>query len=92
MAALILINVGAIAALLLAYLFVQGVLTSSWEWNWLVDWIVVPCVFWALGAFATVFRFLCYLDSRIALEGWEVELLMRAEAARLQENQVKGFA
>lgn len=92
MAALSLINMGAIAALLLAYLFVQGVLTSSWEWNWLVDWIVLPCVFWALGAYATVFRFLCYLDSRIALEGWEVELLMRAEAARLQENQVKGLA
>jgi hypothetical protein len=77
---------------LLAYLFLQGVLTSSWQWNWVVDWIVVPIVFWSLGAYATVFRFLCYLDSRIALEGWEVELLMRAEASRLQENQVKGLA
>jgi hypothetical protein len=92
MAALILINAGAICFLLLAYLFLQGVLTSSWQWNWVVDWIVVPIVFWSLGAYATVFRFLCYLDSRIALEGWEVELLMRAEASRLQENQVKGLA
>lgn len=92
MVALSIINKGAIIALLFAYLFFQGVITSSWQWNWVVDWIVLPTVLWALGAYATVFRFLCYLDSRIALEGWEVELLMRAEANRLQEKQVKGLA
>jgi hypothetical protein len=30
-----------------------------------------------------VFRFLNYLDSRIRLEGWEIELRLRAEAERL---------
>ena len=30
-----------------------------------------------------VVRFLSYLDLRIRHEGWEVELLMRAEALRL---------
>jgi len=77
---------------LLAYLFLQGVTRSTLHWRCVVDWLVLPTVFWTLGAFATVFRFLCYLDSRIALEGWEVELLMRAEANRLQQNQAGGMA
>jgi hypothetical protein len=92
MALLFLVNSAAASALLLAYLFLQGVTSSNWQWGWIVDWIVLPIVFWTLGAFATVFRFLCYLDSRIALEGWEVELLMRAEANRLQQNQAGGMA
>ncbi len=41
-------------------------------------WIVV-------GLFGVV-RFLCYLDLRIRREGWEVDLRMRAEAARLSEE------
>lgn len=90
MTALSMINLGGVIALILTYLFFQGVITSSWQWSWVMDWIVVPVVFWGLGAYATVFRFLCYLDSRIALEGWEIELLMRAEASRLQATQVKG--
>jgi hypothetical protein len=34
-------------------------------------------------AFFAIVRFLSYLDLRIRHEGWEVELLMRAEAVRL---------
>jgi hypothetical protein len=35
-----------------------------------------------IGFFAIV-RFLSYLELRIRAEGWEIELLLRAEAARL---------
>lgn len=91
MSLLFLVNSAGISALLLAYLFLQGVTSSNWQWGWIVDWIVLPIVFWTLGAFATVFRFLCYLDTRIALEGWEVELLMRAEANRIRQNQAGGM-
>ena len=39
-------------------------------------------VLWlVLGGFAVV-RYLSYLDLRIRREGWEVELLVRAEEAR----------
>lgn len=44
-------------------------------WFQVALWLVV-------GYFAVV-RFLSYLDLRIRTEGWEVELLLRAEAARL---------
>ncbi|MCX7428462.1 MAG: hypothetical protein NTW96_22905 [Planctomycetia bacterium] len=38
---------------------------------------------WLVVGLFTVVRFLGYLDLRIRREGWEVELLMRAEGARL---------
>jgi hypothetical protein len=43
---------------------------------------------WTTVGFFTVVRFLSYLDLRIRREGWEVELKMRAEAARLQSELV----
>jgi hypothetical protein len=39
-----------------------------------------------LVSYVTVFRFLSYLDLRIRLEGWEVELKIRAEANRMSES------
>jgi hypothetical protein len=47
-------------------------------WLQVALWLVV-------GYFAIV-RFLSYLDLRIRTEGWEVELLLRAEAARLSRQ------
>lgn len=45
--------------------------------------LLLPLAAWiVIGYFATV-RFLSYLDLRIRTEGWEVELLLRAEGARL---------
>lgn len=48
--------------------------------------IVLPLALWLAGIFATVFRFLSYLDSRIRLEGWEVELQLKAERARVLQS------
>lgn len=48
--------------------------------------IVIPFAMWCVVAFMAVFRFLSYLDLRIRYEGWEVELLMRAEAERLTKQ------
>jgi hypothetical protein len=42
-----------------------------------------PLTIWIVIGFFAVVRFLCYLDLRIRREGWEVELAMRAEEARL---------
>jgi hypothetical protein len=50
----------------------------------------VPGALWIVGGFSTVFRFLCYLDTRIIMEGWEVELLLRTEAGRFQPAEAKG--
>ncbi len=47
--------------------------------------IVLPFCIWLASIYGTVFRFLTYLDSRIRLEGWEVELQLKAERARLMQ-------
>ncbi len=48
--------------------------------------VLLPLAVWLVVGYFTVVRFLCYLDLRIRREGWEVELLLRAEAARLDRQ------
>jgi hypothetical protein len=54
-----------------------------WQLNWFEAHVAYPLCLWVVVAFMSVVRFLSYLDLRIRHEGWEVELLMRAEAMRL---------
>ena len=42
----------------------------------------MPAAAWVIGALSILIRLLNYLDTRIRLEGWEVELAVRAEAIR----------
>lgn len=63
--------------------FLLGVFTSSWEFSWGVVTFLMPFTFWVVAGYFAVVRFLGYIDLRIRLEGWEVELRLRAEAARL---------
>jgi hypothetical protein len=60
-----------------------GVLFSQWMPGWYAAQFLFPAALWTVAAFITVVRFLNYLDLRIRHEGWEVELLMRAEGIRL---------
>lgn len=65
-------------------LFLQGVVTGSWQWNELFYIVVVPICLLLVGMLMTVFRYLSYIDSRIQLEGWEIDLRLRAEAQRIE--------
>jgi len=49
--------------------------------------VVFPAALWFSGIYATVFRFLSYLDCRIRLEGWEVDLRLKAERDRWRAKQ-----
>jgi hypothetical protein len=64
--------------------FLINVSTDSMVWNWWYDLILTPINLWLIATWATVFRFLSYIDSRIRLEGWEIDLRLRAEAERLE--------
>ena len=79
-------------------LFLAGLLFMSLLWSLLGTWsflnlrqettpveqlIATLLAAWLVVGFFTVVRFLQYLDLRIGAEGWEVELVMRAEGARL---------
>jgi hypothetical protein len=59
----------------------DGIIVSDIDW---IDLhVLYPLCLWLVVTFLAVIRFLSYLDLRIRHEGWEVELLMRAEAVRL---------
>lgn len=51
--------------------------------------VLFPAALWFVVAYFNVTRYLSYLDLRIRTEGWEVDLLLRAEAAKLA-RQVAG--
>lgn len=72
------------SAILAAQWFAIGVSTGDWRWNYWLDYVGVPLSLWCVGLFMAIFRFLAYIDSRLKLEGWEVELRLKAEAARLE--------
>lgn len=60
----------------------RGVLFGWWEWSLVVYGLFVPAALWAVAGLSVLIRFLSYLDARIRLEGWEVDLAVRAEAQR----------
>jgi hypothetical protein len=69
-----------------AFLFVSGVFFNDWWPGPLMLLTVLPVSLWMVAGFMTVARFLSYLDLRIRHEGWEVELLLRAEATRMASH------
>lgn len=63
-------------------LSIRGVLLGQWDWGPIVYTIFIPISLWFAAALSTLIRFLSYLDTRIRLEGWEVDLAVRAETQR----------
>ncbi|PQO44907.1 hypothetical protein [Blastopirellula marina] len=64
---------------------IRGFVFGRWNWDSMFLYIWFPLGLWLVVAFMTVVRFLSYLDLRIRREGWEVELVLRAEASRMKE-------
>ncbi|MGB7343962.1 MAG: hypothetical protein WBD20_07100 [Pirellulaceae bacterium] len=63
-------------------IWVRGIASGSWDWGVFVLVVLFPAAAWGIAAISVLIRLLNYLDTRIRLEGWEVELAIRAEAIR----------
>jgi len=74
-----------LVAVTLGELFISGVFFGVWTWEWWMDIVIFPINLWLVAIWGTVFRFLSYLDCRTRLEGWELDLRLRAESRRLME-------
>lgn len=83
---MILVTVGLGLVIVAVLWFALASLTNAWTWKSTMTFFVMPLSLWILVAYIAVFRFLSYLDLRIRLEGWEVELKIRAEANRMNER------
>ena len=70
------------ASVLYSLVFVRGIATGAWDWDTLMFVVCYPLALWAVAGLSVLIRILSYLDTRIRLEGWEVELKVRAEAIR----------
>jgi len=64
----------------------RGLLLAEWEQAESMFTVCFPLALWVVMGYFCVARFLGYLDLRIAREGWEVELIMRAEHIRLAKE------
>ncbi len=64
------------------FLFCSGVFLNDWQPGPTMLRYIYPLSIWVVAGYLSVVRFLGYLDLRIRHEGWEVELRLRAEAAR----------
>lgn len=60
----------------------RGIATGIWDQDVLTLTVFYPLALWIVAGFSVLLRLLSYLDTRIRLEGWEVELAIRAEAIR----------
>jgi hypothetical protein len=81
--------IGAVALVLAVqgtFWFGSGVFLNTWTWGPVMTEVCAPLSMWLVACYFTVVRFLSYLDLRIRTEGWEVELRLRAEAARLTRS------
>jgi len=71
-------------------LMIRNMFLAQWSWEslaWEYGLVVeLPIALWLVAGYFTVVRFLSYLDFRIRREGWEVDLKLQAEAARLQQR------
>ncbi|MGB7326494.1 MAG: hypothetical protein WBD31_16590 [Rubripirellula sp.] len=80
------------AAFVLTAVFLSVLYTLMWargitigQWAFLdltVLLVLFPLALWIVAGISVLVRLLNYLDTRIRLEGWEVELAVRAEAIR----------
>lgn len=64
--------------------FGRMMILSELGWSDVMFTFYYQLALWIVVSYLAVVRFLSYLDLRIRREGWEVELAMRAEEARLR--------
>ncbi len=75
-----------IASLWLSVWFFRWRLFNLPDWSPVMFTVFLPTIVWLVVGFLTVARFLSYLDLRIRREGWDIELMLRAEGNRVAER------
>ncbi|MGI9473464.1 MAG: hypothetical protein ACR2NZ_18120 [Rubripirellula sp.] len=74
---------GLFLSVLYTLIWFRGISLGQWDFMSLIVLLVFyPLALWTVAGVSVLVRLLSYLDTRIRLEGWEVELAIRAEAMR----------
>ena len=83
---------GLLFTCLYTMIWFRGITLGYWNFMILTVLLVFfPLALWLVAGVSVIVRFLNFLDTRIRLEGWEVELAVRAESLRQfgKENPVQ---
>jgi hypothetical protein len=74
---------GLLLSVLYTLMWFRGIAIGQWDlMDLFVLLVLYPLALWTVAGVSVLVRLLNYLDTRIRLEGWEVELAIRAEAMR----------
>ena len=74
---------GLLFTCLYTMIWFRGITLGYWNFmNLTVLLVFFPLALWLVAGVSVIIRLLNYLDTRIRLEGWEVELAVRAESLR----------
>ena len=76
------------AGLFYSLVWARGIATGYWNVGLVTLLVLYPVALWTVGGLSVVVRMIAYLDTRIRLEGWDVELAVRAEAMRQFGDEV----
>lgn len=71
-----------VLALFYTFCFLRGIALGQWNQDSFSYLVLFPASLWLIAIVSVYYRLLNYLDTRIRLEGWEVELAVRAEEVR----------
>ena len=71
-----------VATVFYTLMWARGILTGYWDFGLIALLAFFPLSLWIVGGLSVIVRMLSYLDTRIRLEGWDVELAVRAESFR----------
>ncbi|TWT67476.1 DUF4129 domain-containing protein [Allorhodopirellula solitaria] len=71
-----------LACIFFALLWSRGIALGNWSVDSFAMLVFFPLALWLVASLSVIVKLLGYLDARIRLEGWEVELAIRAEAIR----------
>lgn len=77
-----LVLVALLGSVFYSLFWIRGIAIGNWTMDFTAAFVFYPIALWTIASFSIVVRLLGYLDARIRLEGWEVELAIRAEAIR----------
>lgn len=70
------------AGLFYSFVWAHGIATGYWNLGLFTLLFLFPLALWIIAGVSIVVRMIHYLDTRIRLEGWDVELAIKAEAIR----------
>jgi hypothetical protein len=78
-----LVGSGLLVTVTSLFFHVDTAMGLNGAWDSPIHYVYWPLGAWLVASFLAVFRFLCYINTRITQEGWEIKIKLMAERQKL---------